>query len=64
MKFFWTALKDTVRHRESNTYKRSDFLQVLIDIQAEEIKQKQIINDQDTVTNEIQNGFVKTQKGT
>ncbi|CAH0394804.1 unnamed protein product [Bemisia tabaci] len=62
MKFFWTALKDAVRHRESNTYKRSDFLQVLIDIQAEEIKQKQNINDQDTVTNEIQNGFVETQK--
>lgn len=39
--FFFSVLKDTVKYRESTARKRTDFLQLLIDIQTEEIKQHQ-----------------------
>lgn len=70
--FFFSVLKDTVKYRESNARKRTDFLQLLIDIQTEEIKQHQSEKSQrNGIQNGAQNGIrnghadnsAETQKG-
>nr|WCO04824.1 cytochrome P450 monooxygenase [Bemisia tabaci] len=63
--FFMSVLKEAVKYRESSALKRNDFLQLLINIQAEEKKQMESNGCHQSVTsngvsNGIQNGNART----